>query len=62
MTRRISALDPRAGIWLLLLANIGMFCEKQAWQGIAISGMLLLLLLLYRQYSAAWKGAALIVV
>ena len=62
MTRRISALDPRAGIWLLLLANIGMFCEKYAWQGIAISSMLLLLLLLYRQYAAAWKGAALIVV
>ena len=62
MTRRISALDPRAGVWLLMLANIGMFCEKHAWQGIAISGMLLLLLLLYRQYSAAWKGALLIVV
>ena len=37
MTRRISALDPRAGIWLLLLANIGMFCEKYAWQGIVLS-------------------------
>lgn len=62
MTRRISALDPRAGIWLLILANIGMFCEKYAWQGIVLSGMFLLLLLLFRQYSAAWKGAALIVV
>ena len=62
MTRRISALDPRAGIWLLLLVNIGMFCEKYAWQGIVLSGMFLLLLLLFRQYSAAWKGAALIVV
>ena len=62
MTRRIGALDPRAGIWLLLLANIGMFCEKYAWQGIVLSGMFLLLLLLFRQYSAAWKGAALIVV
>ena len=62
MTRRIGALDPRAGLWLLLLANIVMFCEKNAWQGIAMSGVLLLLLLLYRQYAAAWKGAALIVV
>ena len=62
MTRRISALDPRAGIWLLLLANISMFCEKYAWQGIAMSGMFLLLLLLYRQYSAAGKGALLIVI
>ena len=62
MTRRISALDPRAGIWLLLLANIGMFCEKYAWQNTALSVMFLLFLLLYRQYSAVWKGALLIVV
>lgn len=62
MTRRISALDPRAGIWLLLLANIAMFCEKYAWQNTALSVMFLLLLLLYRQYSAVWKGALLIVV
>lgn len=61
MTRQISALDPRAGLWLLLLANIGMFCEKHAWQSFALSGMFLLLLLLYRQYSAVWKGALLIV-
>ena len=60
MTRRIAPLDPRAGIWLLLLANIGMFCEKYAWQGIAMSCMLLLFLLLYGQYSAAGKGALLI--
>ena len=62
MTRRICALDPRAGIWLLLLANIAMFCEKYAWQNTALSVMFLLLLLLYRQYSAVWKGALLIVV
>lgn len=62
MTRRINALDPRAGVWLLLLANIGMFCEKHSWQGIVISCMFLLLLLLYRQYSAALKGTLLIVI
>ena len=62
MTRRISALDPRAGIWLLLLANISTFCERYAWQGIAMSGMFLLLLVLYQQYSAAGKGALLIVI
>ena len=44
------------------LANVGMFCEKYAWQGIALSSMFLLFLLLYRQYSAVWKGALLIVV
>ena len=62
MTSRIKLLDPRAGIWLLLLANVGMFCEKYSWQGIAISVMLLLLLVLYRQYTAALKGALVIIV
>ena len=62
MTGKIKPLDPRAGIWLLLIANVGMFCEKYSWQGIAISGMFLLFLLLYRQYTAALKSGLLIIV
>lgn len=62
MISKIKPLDPRAGIWLLLLANVGMFCEKYSWQGIAISCIFLLFLLLYRQYTAALKGALLIIV
>ena len=26
----INHLDPRAGLWLLLMANIGMFCQKNS--------------------------------
>ena len=29
----INHLDPRAGLWLLLMANIGMFCQKNSEQG-----------------------------
>ncbi len=49
----IKNLDPRAGLWLLVAANIGMFCEKSTEQGSVLSGMFLLLLLLYGQYMAA---------
>lgn len=59
---KIKPLDPRAGLWLLLVANIGMFCEKNTEQGSMLSGIFLLLLLLYGQYMAAIKGALLLVV
>ena len=41
----IDHLDPRAGLWLLFIANIGMFCEKNTEQGSMLSGIFLLLLL-----------------
>lgn len=59
---KIKPLDPRAGLWLLLVANIGMFCEKNTEQGSMLSGIFLLLLLLYGQYMAAIKGASLLIV
>ncbi len=59
---KIKPLDPRAGLWLLLVANIGMFCEKNTEQGSMLSGIFLLLLLLYGQYMAAIKGALLLIV
>ena len=59
---KIKPLDPRAGLWLLLVANIGMFCEKNTEQGSMLSGKFLLLLLLYGQYMAAIKGALLLIV
>lgn len=59
---KIKPLDPRAGLWLLLVANIGMFCEKNTEQGSMLSGIVLLLLLLYGQYMAAIKGALLLIV
>lgn len=33
----INHLDPRAGLWLLLMANIGMFCQKKSEQGSMLS-------------------------
>ena len=58
----INHLDPRAGLWLLFIANIGMFCEKNTEQGSMLSGIFLLLLLMYGQYRAAAKGAVMLVV
>lgn len=43
----INHLDPRAGLWLLLMANIGMFCQKNSEQGSMLSGIFLLLMLVY---------------
>mgnify|MGYP001028415134 FL=1 len=57
----INHLDPRAGLWLLLMANIGMFCQKNTEQGSMLSGIFLLLLLVYGQYRAACKGLVLLV-
>lgn len=56
----IDHLDPRAGLWLLLMANIGMFCEKNTEQGNMLSGIFLLLLLVYGQYRAAGRGVLLL--
>ena len=49
----INHLDPRAGLWLLLMANIGMFCQKNSEQGSMLSGIFLLLMLVYGLYKAA---------
>lgn len=57
----IDHLDPRAGLWLLFIANIGMFCEKNTEQGSMLSGIFLLLLLAYGQYRAALKGGLMLI-
>ena len=49
----INHLDPRAGLWLLLMANIGMFCQKNSEQGSMLSGIFLLLMLVHGLYKAA---------
>lgn len=57
----INHLDPRAGLWLLLMANIGMFCQKNSEQGSMLSGIFLLLMLVHGLYKAAGKGIILLV-
>lgn len=51
----INHLDPRAGLWLLLMANIGMFCQKTSEQGSMLSGIFLQLILVHGLYKAAGK-------
>ena len=57
----INHLDPRAGLWMLLMANIGMFCQKNSEQGTMLSGIFLLLMLLHGLYKTAGKGIVLLV-
>lgn len=57
----INHLDPRAGLWLLLMANIGMFCQKNSEQGSMLSGIFFLLMLVHGLYKAAGKGIVLLV-
>ena len=57
----IKHLDPRAGLWMLLMANIGMFWQKNSEQGTMLSGIFLLLMLLHGLYKTAGKGIVLLV-
>ena len=57
----INHLDPRAGLWMLLMANIGMFWQKNSEQGTMLSGIFLLLMLLHGLYKTAGKGIVLLV-
>ena len=52
--------DPRAGLFILLLANIGMFLEKTSIQGNALTGVIILVLIIYGCPKIAIKGAGLL--
>ena len=40
-------IDPRAGLFILLLANIGMFLERTNMQGNALAGVIIAVLIMY---------------
>ena len=40
-------IDPRAGLFILLLANIGMFLERTSMQGNALAGVIIAVLIMY---------------
>ena len=40
-------IDPRAGLFILLLANIGMFLERTSMQGNALTGVIIAVLIMY---------------
>ena len=49
--------DPRAGLFILLLANIGMFLERTGSQGIALTGVIIVVLIVYGCSKIAAGGA-----
>ena len=55
MERRI--FDPRAGLWLLVAANIIAFRPHTLWLELALVGLLLLLMAAHGKYSMAVKWA-----
>jgi len=50
-------LDPRAGLFILLLANIGMFLERTGMQGNALTGVIIAVLIMYGCPELAAGGA-----
>ena len=53
--------DPRAGLFILLLANIGMFLERTGSQGIALTGVIIVVLIMYGCSKIAAGGAGFLV-
>ena len=54
-------LDPRAGLFILLLANIGMFLERTGRQGNALTGVIIVVLIMYGCSKIAVGGAGFLV-
>jgi len=44
---RYRKIDPRAGLFILLLSNVGMFLERTSMQGNALAGIIIVVILLY---------------
>ena len=53
--------DPRAGLFILLLANIGMFLERTGRQGNVLTGVIIVVLILYGCPKIAAGGAGFLV-
>ena len=49
--------DPRAGLFILLLANIGIFLERTGRQGNALTGVIIVVLIMYGCSKIAIGGA-----
>lgn len=52
--------DPRAGLMILVIANIGMFMEKTSLQGNALTGLIIGILLIYGCVRTAIYGIGLL--
>ena len=53
--------DPRAGLFILLLANIGIFLERTGRQGNALTGVIIVVLIMYGCSKIAVGGAGFLV-
>ena len=54
--------DPRAGLFILLLANIGVFLERTGRQGIALTGVIIVVLIVYGCSKIAVGGAGFLLI
>ena len=54
--------DPRAGLFILLLANIGMFLERTGRQGNALTGVIIVVLIMYGCSKIAVGGAGFLLI
>ena len=52
-----SIFDPRAGLWILITANIIAFSDHTLWVELALIALLLVLMIVHRRYTMAVKWA-----
>ena len=52
-----SIFDPRAGLWILIAANIIAFSDHTLWVELALIALLLVLMIVHRRYTMAVKWA-----
>ena len=55
--KKQSIFDPRAGLWILIAANIIAFSDHTLWVELALIGLLLALMIVHRRFTMAAKWA-----
>ena len=55
--KKKSIFDPRAGLWMLLVANIIAFSDHTLWAELALIGLLLALMIAHQRFTMAVKWA-----
>lgn len=53
--KKQSIFDPRAGLWILIAANIIAFSDHTLWVELALIGLLLALMIVHRRFTMAAK-------
>ena len=55
--KKQSIFDPRAGLWILIAANIIAFSDHTLWVELALIALLLALMIVHRRFTMAVKWA-----